>query len=203
MPQAIAAFDFDGTLLRLDSAILFLRYAAGEAAFFKHMLSLSPQLGRFKAGWLPRGDIQSLVLTRFFADWPQAKLQNIETHFAQTVIPKYLRPTGIARLKWHQAEGHRVILVTAAMDLWTQQWAQAMGIELVATQCAYQAGLFTGQLATPVNYGPEKVKRLLALIGPGPHGPTYAYGDTRGDRELLMWAEHGYYRPFHGGKGIP
>jgi phosphoserine phosphatase len=47
-------------------------------------------------------------------------------------------------------------------------------------------------------FGPEKVARLTKLLGPKNQYTLYAYGDSRGDRELLELADFKYYREMPG-----
>lgn len=58
------------------------------------------------------------------------------------------------------------------------------------------AGCLTGRFATPNCYGPEKVRRIEAVW---PHREQYdvsAFGDSRGDKEMLDYADQGYFKPF-------
>lgn len=58
------------------------------------------------------------------------------------------------------------------------------------------AGCLTGRFATPNCYGPEKVRRIEAVW---PHREQYdvsAFGDSRGDKEMLAYADQGYFKPF-------
>ena len=63
---------------------------------------------------------------------------------------------------------------------------------MLGTQVEVDAhGHLTGRFASPNCYGPEKVRRLQTIE---PHRATYtlvAYGDSRGDAELLEWADEG------------
>ena len=45
-------------------------------------------------------------------------------------------------------------------------------------------------------YGEEKVKRLLQLYPERTEYWLTAYGDSRGDTELLDFANESYYKPF-------
>lgn len=58
------------------------------------------------------------------------------------------------------------------------------------------AGCLTGRFATPNCYGPEKVRRIEAVW---PHREQYdvsAFGDSRGDKEMLAYADQAYFKPF-------
>lgn len=58
------------------------------------------------------------------------------------------------------------------------------------------AGCLTGRFSTPNCYGPEKVRRIEAVW---PHREQYdvsAFGDSRGDKEMLAYADQAYFKPF-------
>ena len=54
----------------------------------------------------------------------------------------------------------------------------------------------TGRLVGKNCWGPEKVARLEACVGALSSVCLYAYGDTRGDRELLAAATYSNFRAF-------
>ena len=67
---------------------------------------------------------------------------------------------------------------------------------ILGTSVETSGGRLTGRFSTANCYGAEKVRRLLALY---PDRATYrltAYGDSRGDRELLAFADEAHYKPF-------
>jgi HAD superfamily phosphoserine phosphatase-like hydrolase len=91
-----------------------------------------------------------------------------------------------------------VVPASAALELLLEPWARAVAIDdVLATRLEVRSGRVTGRLDGPNCYGPEKVARLRALIGGLDAFDVYAYGDSRGDRELLAAATHPAYRPFH------
>jgi phosphoserine phosphatase len=76
-------------------------------------------------------------------------------------------------------------------------WAAGEGItEVIGNPAELRDGRVTGRLAGVNCYGPEKVRRLLALNPERESYTLFAYGDGRGDRELLAAANHAYYRRF-------
>ena len=46
-------------------------------------------------------------------------------------------------------------------------------------------------------YGAEKVRRISVML-PAPREDCYivAFGDSRGDREMLEYADEAHYKPF-------
>ena len=67
-------------------------------------------------------------------------------------------------------------------------------VKVVGTQIEVKDGVLTGRFLTRNCYGEEKVNRLNALY---PNRQDYyliAFGDSRGDKELLAFADESHYR---------
>ena len=96
------------------------------------------------------------------------------------------------RLRWHQSQGHRVIIVSASMPEWIAPWASRNGIDtVIGTEPESNAeGILTGRFATPNCYGVEKVRRVRALITDIGNRKVWAYGDSDGDNEMLALADY-------------
>jgi HAD superfamily hydrolase (TIGR01490 family) len=111
-------------------------------------------------------------------------------------LPGLLREEALQRLAWHRRQGHRCVVISASLGVYVQPWALQAGFdEVIASRLETTAdGCVTGKLAQGNCYGAEKVRRLEALLGDRAGYTLYAYGDSRGDRELLSLADHAYYR---------
>ena len=193
--DTLALFDFDGTLTHSDSMLAFVRFVRGENAYWVGMLRLFPHLIFFRLGLANRRATKERFLTCFLGGMSVEELNRWGRQFAEQRIPGLLRPAGLARLRWHQEQGHQCLLVTASLSYWTQSWADSQGLSLLSTQGEEITGIFTGKLQGANCHGPEKVARVQALFPQRP-GKIYAYGDSSGDRELLAWADDGQYKPF-------
>jgi phosphoserine phosphatase len=68
---------------------------------------------------------------------------------------------------------------------------------LIATELRMHKGLWLPVLAGLNCKGPEKMQRLRAHLGSWQGSVLEAYGDSRGDRELLLAADLPHYRSFH------
>jgi len=192
----VAAFDFDGTLTRRDTMFPFLMHTLGRVAFVRHMFALSPALAGYGLGLIRNDIAKEKVFIRCLAGMNMDELRQKGELFAANVLPGQLRPEAMQRLNWHKQQGHRCVVISASLDLYVRPWAISAGFDdVIATHLqTREAGLVTGKLAGANCFGPEKVQRLQALLG-GRDGYTlYAYGDSRGDRELLLSADYAYYR---------
>ena len=196
-PQVLAVFDFDGTLTRRDSLLPFLWHVGGPMRFIWNATVLLPTLLRYALGVLENGPAKERVLGQFLAGKPVEKIRAIAESFAAERVPPLLNPEAMRRLRWHQSQGHTTVLVSASPGLYVCPWAEAEGFdEALGTRLETENGVFTGEFATPNCHGPEKPRRLEEAGFDTGSVTVYAYGNSRGDRELLEMADHGFYRSF-------
>jgi len=194
----VAAFDFDGTLTRHDTLFPFLLQVAGPAKLLNKIIYLSPVLAGYVLG-LIRNDIAKIkVLRRFLANMEMTTLQQHAWQFAEQKLPAMLRPDAMQRLEWHKQQGHRCVVVSASLELYLHPWAAKAGFDdvLGSRLEELENGRTSGKLLGENCFGPEKMHRLEALLGSRDGYTLYAYGDSRGDKELLSAADYPFYRSF-------
>lgn len=192
----VAAFDFDGTLTRRETLLPFLLFTLGAAAVARHALVLSPTLAGYGLGLINNGIAKERVFVQCLAGTEMKALQQEGERFAALVLPGLLRQEALNRLEWHKRQGHRCVAISASLDLYVRPWAQKAGFDdVIATQLQILPdGRISGRLAGANCYGAEKVRRLQALLGAADGYTLYAYGDSRGDKELLSSADYAYFR---------
>ncbi len=192
----VAAFDFDGTITTHDSLLPFLRSVVGSKRFYLHLSKLIPIFIKYRLGIINNHQAKQELLHLFLQQQSYAQLLALGESFAKQYIPQVIRPESLPRLRWHQSQNHRCILISAGLGIYLQPWAKSVGFhDLICTQVIVDKNGITNGNIDGVNcFGPEKVKRLINLIGPKNQYTLYAYGDSRGDRELLELADYKYYR---------
>ncbi|MGA9666285.1 MAG: HAD-IB family hydrolase [Gallionella sp.] len=196
--SVVAAFDFDGTLTRRDTLLPFLLHTLGAPAVARHGLVLLPTLTAYGLRLIRNDVAKQRVLVRCLSGMHADELQQHADRFAASVLPGLLRQEALQRLAWHRQQGHRCVVISASLELYVRPWALASGFDdVIATRLeTLPDGCVTGRLSGANCYGPEKVRRLETLMGPRPGYTLYAYGDSRGDSELLSASDHAYYRRF-------
>jgi len=65
-------------------------------------------------------------------------------------------------------------------------------VKVLGTQIEVIDGRLTGRFLTPNCYGQEKVRRILTLHPDRSAYHLTAYGDSRGDREMLAFADEAH-----------
>ena len=192
----VAAFDFDGTLTRRDTLLPFLLHVLGAATVMRHGFVLLPTLVGYGLGMIRNDVAKERVLTRSFSGADMGVLREKAAQFAEHKLPELIRPEASRRLDWHKKQGHRCIVVSASLDLYVQPWALKAGFnDVIASRLeTLEDGRATGRLLGENCFGIEKVRRLEALLGPRSGYTLFAYGDSRGDKELLSSADFAFYR---------
>ncbi len=194
--RVVEAFDFDGTLTRGETLGPFLLHTLGAVRVARDALVLSPTLLGYALRLIRNDVAKERVFIRCLGGMRMDALREEGTRFAATKLPGLLRRKAMQRFAWHKRQGHRCVVISASLELYVRPWAIAAGFDdVLATRIETLAdGRTTGRLAGSNCYGVEKVRLLDALLGSREGYTLYAYGDSRGDRELLSAADHAYYR---------
>lgn len=200
--RKIYAFDFDGTLTTKDTLLEFIRFAKGSGQMFRGFLLFSPLLLLMKLHLYPNWKAKQQVFSYFFKGMNIDDFNALCTHFAEQ-NKHLLRPAGIEKVRQAIEEEQAIVLIiSASIDNWVRPFFDEIDkkIQVLGTQIETKEGCLTGQFTTKNCYGQEKVNRLTALY---PHREAYdliAFGDSRGDKELLDFADKGFYKPFRNKK---
>ncbi len=193
--RIVAAFDFDGTITTTDSFRHFVQQAVGLRRFACAGLRALPWILAMKAGRISRGAAKAKFAWFAFGPIAATELDALATRFVATELPRLVRPEMLARVREHQARGHTVLLVSASPSLYLEKWAATAGFDAVlATRLGFEQGRFTGRLDGENCWGPQKVVRLAAWWGSEPPVKLYAYGDSRGDKEMAERADWSWIR---------
>ena len=191
--KKIYAFDFDGTLTTKDTLIEFIRYAKGSMALGLGFLRYAHLLVLMKLGLYPNYKAKQKVFAHFFKNTTLDDFNALCKAFAAS-SSHLLRPNAIEAIDQAIKEESEVVIVSASIDNWVQPFFPQ--VKVVGTQIEVIDGKLTGRFITKNCYGQEKVNRILSLH---PNRQDYhltAYGDSRGDKEMLAFADESHFKPF-------
>jgi phosphatidylglycerophosphatase C len=189
-------FDFDGTITWKDSLKDFIQYALGKNTYYMGLIRLSPILIAYKLGWIRNDLAKAKLITYFFKGWNATRFQKLADGYALERIDKITRPRAMRKIKELLKMEHQVVIVTASMENWLEQWCKINHIDLIGTRLEVQNGKLTGRFSSRNCYGMEKVNRINERLKIKDFNVIHAYGDSKGDREMLNIADHSYYKYF-------
>ena len=194
--KVLVLFDFDGTLTAKDSFIAFLRASNSPQKFFSGLLFLSPVLIFYKLGIIPNWKAKEIVIRFFYRGMDAENFFGLCKSFSEKNIPMLVKENAVKKLKEHIAAGHRAAVVTASLEPYMEEWCRTIGVDLIGTRLEIAGGKITGRFDGNNCYGEEKAKRIRGKYSLDTFEKIIAYGDSRGDKEMLELAGEKFYRVF-------
>lgn len=206
MKKKIYLFDFDGTLTSADTLLAFIRYACGRRRFFLGFALFSPLLILMKLKLYPNYRAKERLFTWYFKGMTLDDFDDVCCRFA-CHNQRLLRLKALDKLREVFHYGETACVVSASIDNWVRPFFENLAkgshsdFQVIGTKIETDtAGLLTGCFLTPNCYGEEKVRRikeqLPILNNQRDDFWIIAYGDSRGDKEMLEFADEAHYRPF-------
>jgi HAD superfamily hydrolase (TIGR01490 family) len=195
--RVVAVFDFDGTITRGDTFLPFILFSRGRISLCLGILRYSLLLLAYKMQLYPNWKIKQKLFSYFFKDMHLSEFSALGERFAD-VVNRMTHPEAVVSIHNYLQQNATTYVISASVEEWVKPWCQSMGIRnIIATRVETDArGFLTGHFSTNNCYGQEKVTRLLEKE---PDRETYilfAYGDSRGDKELMAFADKSWYKHF-------
>ena len=200
MKKKLYCFDFDGTLTTSDTLLEFIKYAKGRGRFLMVFLMYSPLLVLMKLHLYPNWKAKQQIFAHLFAGMRIEKFDALCHDFAEE-SQHLLRPKGITLVHEALVAGAQVFIVSASIDNWVRPFfdiRNLKGVQVLGTQIEVEDGKLTGNFKSNNCYGKEKVHRIAEALKSFERSEyeIEAFGDSRGDKEMLAFADKGHFKPF-------
>jgi phosphatidylglycerophosphatase C len=188
MNVTVAAFDVDNTLTVRDCVVPFMRSVAGTGQLMKVMLSnVGETIQNVRRR--DRDALKAKFVAGIFSGKNVSEIDALGVKFASKVADSWLRNDVATRMRWHQEQGHVVILVSASLGVYLHPLGDLLEVDAVlCTEMEETDGVLTGKLVGKNCRGEEKVSRVQKWreeAGIDVQDLVYAYGDSSGDKQLL------------------
>ena len=182
----LAVYDFDGTMIRGDSIVDYLRFAYARGQISPGTLlraamdGLCNRLGLISAGKAKYNALR-------FRDRLTAEAQNeLDLAFAEQLFAR-VRPDALRQISQDRADGRLIVLLSASTDNYMLPLSRHLGVD--ALICTRIDDLPDGNCR-----GTAKVARLQAWLTENSITPDYpasaAYGDSISDESILALVGH-------------
>ena len=191
--NAIAFFDFDGTLVTKDSLFDIALFYFGSLRFIKGILFFSPFLFLHMTGLISKKNIKEIYLKIFFGEMNYNSFQNICESYSKNRIPHILDKWTFERLLFHRKNNHRIYIVTASPACWIEPWAITNGIDGVISTELIINDNYMSRVILGINCsGEQKVHRIMAEFPNIESKKIFAYGNSKDDLPMLSIADEAY-----------
>jgi HAD superfamily hydrolase (TIGR01490 family) len=188
-PLRAALFDMDRTLLRKETASLYVRYQRdiGEATW-KDLARTLYWVAQYTVGVLDTTAVAERALLTL-AGMPEVVLSARCDDWFTRYVEQHITDGGREAVARHRAAGHLCAIVTGASPYAARPLAQRLGIEHVVSSVFEidEARRFTGRPEHPLCFGDGKVARARGLADRCGFALEHAtfYTDSISDLPLL------------------
>src|SRR5437870_4047055 len=128
--RPLVAFDFDGTLTWKDSFLAFLAWRAGVGRYVTGLIKLLPAAVAYLRH-RDRGRIKAAAVREFLIGTPRAELERDAQRFATEQAQRLFRPDAVQAWRRWQAQGARLVIVTASPETIVAPFARGLGADLL------------------------------------------------------------------------
>ena len=192
MSKTLALFDFDGTITRYDSLIVFLRQMVGVSGAIKGAPeTLLRCMALLLQGRLSHDAAKEALLKTHLRRKSRQEWEQEVAIFCSKLGPEYYNPEILRRLRELQLSGAVVSIVSASIDIWLQPFADKLNVQLICTQSAWHADRWIG-FASPNCRKEEKVRRVQAAYDLAAFDRVVAFGNTAADHAMLNIADEAW-----------
>lgn len=194
--QIVATFDLDGTLytghiihgIALHHRTFHVKRWRLNAFVATHM-ALYPL---YRVGILSEAAMREMWarhLSWTIAGWTPEEAERAFNWITDHYVKPLIRMDVVERLHAHQAQGHRVIIVSGTFAPLLREIGREIGVhETVGTPLVTHNGRYTGAVELPVCQGTNKVHRLEQHLTDSTEilwSQSYSYADSMVDLPLL------------------
>ena len=206
MKKKVYLFDFDGTLTCADTLLEFIRYACGRRRFFIGFALFSPLLVLMKLHLYPNYLAKQRLFAWYFKGMSIDNFDLVCRRFAHH-NQRLMRLKALDKLREIFHNNETLCVVSASIDNWVRPFfeniskASRSDFRVIGTEVEVDTdGVLTGRFRTHNCYGAEKVRRVLEAMPQLKSNRqdfwVIACGDSRGDKELLEFADEAHFKPF-------
>jgi HAD superfamily hydrolase (TIGR01490 family) len=187
--MGLALFDMDRTLVRKDTASLYVRYQRDEGrAGVKQAIKVAWWLLQYTAGVIDAERVAEEALADFKGKSEAWMRKDCASWFRTYVVP-HISAAARQTVREHQERGDVVVIVTGATAYAAEPLARLLGIEhVICTRLEVDDhGLFSGRVVHPMCYGAGKItlaEAYMSDLGMGLLDASF-YSDSITDRPLL------------------
>lgn len=194
--KTLVLFDFDGTITFKDTFLEFIKFTHGKARFYAGFSILFPFLLLYKLGIISNYKAKEIVLSWYYKGKTLQYLQEKGKAFAEQKLPQLIRPLALKKIQEYKAQQFEIVIVSASIKEWLEAWCQIQQIPLISTELEVKNNKITGKLATANCFGAEKVRRVEQNYNISSFDRIIAFGDSKGDKEMLAISNEAHFKPF-------
>lgn len=190
----VVFFDLDGTISRRDTLF---GYVAGfvrrHPSRIPRYLAVLPALIGYALGVRDRGYLKGALLHGVMGGALRKDVQTWTDEYVPRLIERGVFDEALAAIRKHRDAGDHLVLMTATVDLYVPDLAQALGFDACqCSQVAWSEDRLEGWLTSPNMRDEEKAAALRRTVARFPGRRLVGYGNSAPDLPHLKLVDHAY-----------
>lgn len=195
MTQTTVVFDLDGTIIDIDSAQAWLQFLA------ESKVTGADQARRICSALMQYYEAGSMDMATYMSAWLKPiegfsvqQIATISQVFINQFIVPAIYPQALAKVRWHQAQGHAVAIISASPTLIVKPIADYLAINhAIGIEVAIAANKVTQVAIPPFSFKQGKVNAVNQWLSASACTRLdYAYSDSSNDIPLLSMAQQAF-----------
>ena len=192
MPRVIAYFDMDYTVLDTSSSLLYVSHLRRSGQITRGLLVRVAWWSLlYKLTLIDMTRAMPKMLTYAQGQSASRTLQDAYAWF-DDMVKEHISPRAVEKLRWHQVQGHQVVLISASTQFAVQPVAEHLQLDFLCTWLLVTGDRLTGTVKLPPCYAAGKVfwAAQYAAEHDAQLGDAYFYTDSLSDLPLLEAVHH-------------
>jgi len=124
-----------------------------------------------------------------------SQVEGLARKYLSEVIVPHERTEVVEKIRWHQQQGHVVVIVSAGYAVYLTVYAERYGVDyVIATDLEVRDSIYTGRILGIDCIKKNKVTKLTNTLSLDEFdlAASYAYSDEENDVPLLELVDHPY-----------
>jgi HAD superfamily hydrolase (TIGR01490 family) len=192
----IAFFDFDGTITSSDSLMHFIMWYFKWPKLIVKSFQFLPFFIYYQGLKNDNSKAKEKLFQLLWGGTDLTLFQKKCTQFGDKILPMHLKKKAVNRLQWHLKKGDDVFVVSASIVNYLKPLTSSLGVQLIATRLKTKNQKITGEFEGQNCYRVEKSNRIIEEIDLTQYENIFAYGDSKGDTEMLDLASYKFYKKY-------
>jgi HAD superfamily hydrolase (TIGR01490 family) len=187
--EVAAIFDVDGTMLRSNVVVSYAMLRMQEMPRALRVPWLAQFVARVPYYWaldqLSRAHFNRAFYKNYAGWTPERAYQLAKGNFARHTLDK-IYPEAVESLREHHRQGHRVVILSGALDFVLEPLAD-LADDVLCASLKQEDGVYTGEISGPPVAGDARARMLASFARKQgiDLSKSYAYADAISDLPML------------------
>jgi HAD superfamily phosphoserine phosphatase-like hydrolase len=166
---------------------VFLKFVH-KSNFYLILIKCIPFFFFYKIGLISKHNFKNKFLISFLSIIPSEELEKRAYIFSKLYYSQ-LKRSALEHIKHLKKDkNNQLCVVTASLDIWIKPICKLLDVNYICTTSNFKKNSFAG-IKGPNCWGKQKVARIKKKYNLKDYDIVFAYGDSKGDYEMLKLAD--------------